>query len=155
MALPEGQKVASFVVGLAVVPAAPDDANPLESQGAQDDVVGNARQDRPGHGQQIAEALAAFIQARESYLRALTDLRPKLTDLAAQVHEHDHLSPIQKYPRHRPRPHVFRRSPACLTSTPYLGHFSTDADCHRQLDSRRTSRPPAGARDRAGPRARA
>ena len=54
-------------------------------------------QDRPGHGQQIAEALAAFIQARESYLRALTDLRPKLTDLAAQVPEHDHLDPIEKY----------------------------------------------------------
>jgi len=54
-------------------------------------------QDRPGHGQQIAEALAAFIHARESYLRAPTDLRLKLTDLAAQVPEHDHLDPIEKY----------------------------------------------------------
>jgi hypothetical protein len=54
-------------------------------------------QDRPGHGQQIAEALVAFIQARESYLRALTELKPKLTDLATQVPEHDHLDPIEKY----------------------------------------------------------
>lgn len=54
-------------------------------------------QDRPGHGQQIAAALAAFIQARESYLRVLTDLKPKLTDLAAKIPEHDHLEPIDKY----------------------------------------------------------
>jgi hypothetical protein len=41
MALLEGEEVASLVVGLAVVPATPDDANPFECQGAQDDLVGN------------------------------------------------------------------------------------------------------------------
>ena len=46
---------------------------------------------------EIAEALAAFIKARGSYLRALTDLKPKLTDLAAEVPEHDHLDPIDEY----------------------------------------------------------
>ena len=43
MALLQGHEVAGFVVGLAVVPAAPEDANPLESEGAQDGLVMNAR----------------------------------------------------------------------------------------------------------------
>jgi hypothetical protein len=54
-------------------------------------------QDRPGHGQLIAEALATFIEAREIYLRSLAELKPKLTDLVSQVPEHEHLDPIEKY----------------------------------------------------------
>lgn len=41
MAFLQGHEVADFVVGLAVVPAAPEDSNPLESQGSQDGLVGN------------------------------------------------------------------------------------------------------------------
>jgi len=42
LALLEGHEVAGLVVGLAVVPAAPEDANPFEGQGAQDGLVGDA-----------------------------------------------------------------------------------------------------------------
>src|SRR5512140_1454251 len=42
MALLEGHEVAGFVVGLSVVPTAPKDANPFESEGAEDSLVGNA-----------------------------------------------------------------------------------------------------------------
>jgi hypothetical protein len=42
MALLEGHDVAGFVVGLAVVPTAPKDANPFEGEGAKDGLVGNA-----------------------------------------------------------------------------------------------------------------
>jgi len=42
MALLEGYEVAGFVVRLPVMPAAPEDANPLEGEGAQDGLVSNA-----------------------------------------------------------------------------------------------------------------
>jgi hypothetical protein len=53
--------------------------------------------DRPGHGQQIAETLAVFIEEREKYLRALAALKPRLEELVQQVPPHEHLEPIDKY----------------------------------------------------------
>ena len=52
--------------------------------------------DHPGSGQQIAEALAAFVEERERYLRALTALKPRFEALV-QMTQHDHLRPIEKY----------------------------------------------------------
>jgi hypothetical protein len=53
--------------------------------------------DHPAHGQQIAEALAAFIEEREKYLQALTALKQRFEAIAQQVPQHDHLAPIEKY----------------------------------------------------------
>jgi hypothetical protein len=53
--------------------------------------------DHPGAGQQIAETLAAFIEVREKYLRALQDLKPRFEALVQQAPQHEHLDPIEKY----------------------------------------------------------
>jgi len=54
-------------------------------------------QDRPGHGQQIAEALAAFIVERERYMQALAELGQRFSALAKQGPQHEHLDPVEKY----------------------------------------------------------
>jgi len=53
--------------------------------------------ERPGHGQQIAEALAAFLTERERYAQALTQLQQRFTALRDLGPQHEHLEPVEKY----------------------------------------------------------
>jgi hypothetical protein len=49
--------------------------------------------DRPGPAQQIAEALAAFAAERERYVQTLQELERRLSALAQQGPQHEHLKP--------------------------------------------------------------
>ena len=53
--------------------------------------------DRPGPAQQITEALAAFAAEREHYVQALQELERRLSALAQQGPQHEHLEPVEKY----------------------------------------------------------
>jgi hypothetical protein len=66
--------------------------------------------ERPGHGQQIAEALAAFIAERERYVQALTELQQRFTTLRDLGPQHEHLEPVEKY-RELIRARVFPEHP--------------------------------------------
>ena len=74
-----------------------DGIEALEADLAFNRVAYEMWHDRPGQGQQIAEALAAFIEYRETYLRGLTPLKERLVHLAQQATDDDHLDPIEKY----------------------------------------------------------
>ncbi len=52
---------------------------------------------RPGRAQDLAEALAAFIAAREREVEALTDLRQRFAALAADELFYEHLEPIERW----------------------------------------------------------
>ena len=53
--------------------------------------------EHPGPGQQIAEALAAFLAERERYAQALTELQLRFTTLRDHGPQHEHLEPVEKY----------------------------------------------------------
>ncbi len=53
--------------------------------------------ERPGHGQQIAEALAALITERERHALALTELQQRFTVLRDSGPQHEHLEPVDRY----------------------------------------------------------
>lgn len=52
--------------------------------------------DRPGKGEKIAAALSDLIEARQEYLKAVTELTSRFEALM-DPKNHEHLDPIEKY----------------------------------------------------------